>query len=193
MSIVSTVVIDKRETELKSVNMEKLALQRSLALVDSLQVTELVTDAHVQISALMSEFTAVVLPNTRSYQGRDGGQFRFCNSNYDKGNSDSDYNDGNFNSNSVQTGLSLFNSNSVNRIIKKIQFRSGIDHSSVPRRIVLTVILRYGIKLHNMYQYVNGCMGSLLGLDYPHIVHQWDIWHAAKNLRKKLLEVCSTY
>ena len=55
-SIVSTITVDKRETSLKSVNMEKLALQRSLQVLSGkLDISELVTDAHVQIAAYLSE------------------------------------------------------------------------------------------------------------------------------------------
>ena len=51
-SIVSTITVDKRETSLKSVKVEKLALQRSLEVLSSkLDISELVTDAHVQIAA----------------------------------------------------------------------------------------------------------------------------------------------
>ena len=56
MSTVSSVTVDKRETALKSVNMEKVALERSLALLaGQVTISELVTDAHVQIAALISE------------------------------------------------------------------------------------------------------------------------------------------
>ena len=52
----STITVDKRETSLKSVNMEKLALQRSLQVLSGkLDISELVTDAHVQIAAYLSE------------------------------------------------------------------------------------------------------------------------------------------
>ena len=54
MSIVSSVTVDKRETALKSVNMEKVALERSLALLaGQVTISELVTDAHVQIAAFI--------------------------------------------------------------------------------------------------------------------------------------------
>ena len=43
-SIVSTVVVDKREVNLRSPNMENVALERSLTLLpDTLQTAELVT------------------------------------------------------------------------------------------------------------------------------------------------------
>jgi len=53
-SIVSTIVVDKREVNLKSPNMEKVGLQKSLTLLaGTLNVTELVTDAHTQIAAFL--------------------------------------------------------------------------------------------------------------------------------------------
>ena len=56
MSIVSSVTVDKLETALKSVNIEKVALERSLALLaGQVTISELVTDAQVQIAALSSE------------------------------------------------------------------------------------------------------------------------------------------
>ena len=52
MSIMSSVTVDKRESAL---NMEKVALERSLALlVGQVTISELVTDAHVQIVAFIS-------------------------------------------------------------------------------------------------------------------------------------------
>jgi len=56
--ILDMVIIDKRETGMKSTNMEKLALQRGLQNLQSrgLKVAELVTDAHTQIAKMMSEF-----------------------------------------------------------------------------------------------------------------------------------------
>lgn len=57
-SIVSTVVVDKREVNLKSPNMEKVALERSLTLLSgTLQIAELVTDAHTQIAAFLRELS----------------------------------------------------------------------------------------------------------------------------------------
>ena len=51
-SIVSTISVDKRETSLKSVNMEKVALRRRLEVLSGkLVVSELVNNAHVQIAA----------------------------------------------------------------------------------------------------------------------------------------------
>ena len=52
------------------------------------------------------------------------------------------------------------------------------------------LLLCHDIKSRNMIQYVNGCMGSLIGVNYPQIIHQWDIWHATKNLSEKLSKVC---
>jgi len=60
-SIVSTVVVDKREVNLKSLNMEKLGLQRSLTLLaGTVNVTELVTDAHTQIAAFLRKICHVL-------------------------------------------------------------------------------------------------------------------------------------
>ena len=59
-SIVSTVVVDKREVNLRSPNMEKLALERSLTLLSgTLQITELVTDAHTQIVRFLCELKEI--------------------------------------------------------------------------------------------------------------------------------------
>jgi len=53
-SIVSTIVVDKREVNLIFPNMEKVGLQRSLTvLAGTLNLTELVTDAHTQIAAFL--------------------------------------------------------------------------------------------------------------------------------------------
>ena len=53
-------IVDKREVALKSANMEKLGFERSLKeLLSQLPahtVKEVVTDAHVQIRALMSKY-----------------------------------------------------------------------------------------------------------------------------------------
>ena len=55
--IVAMTVVDCRQTELKSVNMEKLGLITSLDnILEKATVSEIVTDAHVQIRALLSEF-----------------------------------------------------------------------------------------------------------------------------------------
>lgn len=53
--ILSMTITDKRETQLKSTNMEKLGLQKCLREVRDLHVTELTTDAHPQITKFMSE------------------------------------------------------------------------------------------------------------------------------------------
>lgn len=56
--IVSMVQVDKRETELKSTNMEKLGLKKTLVEVQEagLTLSELVTDAHVQIASMMGRY-----------------------------------------------------------------------------------------------------------------------------------------
>lgn len=61
--IVAMAIVDKREANLKSPNMEKIGLQRALTqLTDAgLTVSELVTDAHVQIAAMMSKCNVIVL------------------------------------------------------------------------------------------------------------------------------------
>lgn len=51
-------VIDKREAEYKSTNMEKMAFLQMLQLLQGkgLVVKEIVTDAHLQITALLSKY-----------------------------------------------------------------------------------------------------------------------------------------
>lgn len=49
-------IVDKREVGLKSPNMEKLGLVRALEELKEMNVTELVTDAHIQIESMMSKF-----------------------------------------------------------------------------------------------------------------------------------------
>lgn len=51
-------VVDKRETGLKSGNMEKLGFERALInLIDKgVNVAEVVTDQHIQIASLMSKY-----------------------------------------------------------------------------------------------------------------------------------------
>ena len=62
MSIVSTITVDKRETALKSVNMEKLGLERSLTLLGgNLQISEIVADAYTQIVAFKSRFISLLV------------------------------------------------------------------------------------------------------------------------------------
>ena len=58
LSIVGLHIVDKRQTELKSVNMEPYAFKQAMQkLVQrNINVTEVVTDAHITISAFMSEF-----------------------------------------------------------------------------------------------------------------------------------------
>jgi hypothetical protein len=55
--IVSIKALDKRETERKSANLEKAGFIKCLTEVQTqgLTVTEIVTDAHLQIGAVMSE------------------------------------------------------------------------------------------------------------------------------------------
>lgn len=50
-------ILDKRQTELNSVVMEKMAFSQMLDFLKTkgLNVTEVVTDAHVQITALLSK------------------------------------------------------------------------------------------------------------------------------------------
>ena len=56
--VVHVVTLDKRETERKSPRMEKAAFQLGLdyILEKGLNVTEVVTDAHLGITALMSVY-----------------------------------------------------------------------------------------------------------------------------------------
>ena len=55
--IIDLEVLDKREVELKSVNMEKRALQNILErITDVLTVGEVVTDASASIKKMMGEF-----------------------------------------------------------------------------------------------------------------------------------------
>jgi len=55
--IISVVTVDKRLTNLNSVVMEKHAfIQTFDQLLGELNITEIVTDAHMQISALLSEY-----------------------------------------------------------------------------------------------------------------------------------------
>ena len=55
-TILTLKTLDKRMTERKSVNMEKLGFERGMSELQTkqIQVTEVVTDAHVGIGALMS-------------------------------------------------------------------------------------------------------------------------------------------
>lgn len=56
--IISVKTMDKRETERKSANLETLGFIRGMQDVRErgLQVKEVVTDAHLQIGAMMSKF-----------------------------------------------------------------------------------------------------------------------------------------
>lgn len=56
--IISVKTLDKRETEKKSVNLEKAGFLRCLQEIQDkgLTVSEVVTDAHLQIGALMSKY-----------------------------------------------------------------------------------------------------------------------------------------
>ena len=55
--IIDLEVLDKREVELKSVNMEKRALQNILErITDVLTVGEVITDASASIKKMMGEF-----------------------------------------------------------------------------------------------------------------------------------------
>ena len=55
--IIDIQVIDKQETELKSPNMEPKGFRRALSNLESkgLKVVEVITDAHPQIVAMLSE------------------------------------------------------------------------------------------------------------------------------------------
>ena len=57
--ILSVKTLDKRETEGKSGNLEKAGFIRGMQEVQDsgLKVAEVVTDAHIQIGALMSKYT----------------------------------------------------------------------------------------------------------------------------------------
>ena len=56
--LVSVLVVDKMETQLKSTAMEKVALERSLNSLKEkkMNVAEVTTDAHLQIASMFSEF-----------------------------------------------------------------------------------------------------------------------------------------
>ncbi|CAM4278547.1 unnamed protein product [Leuciscus chuanchicus] len=54
MDIISVLTVDKRQTDRKSVDMEKVAFIKTFdSLMSELDIKEIVTDAHVQIAALM--------------------------------------------------------------------------------------------------------------------------------------------
>lgn len=56
--ILSLITMDKRQTEKKSSNMEKACLVRAMEELaeNGVVVSEVVTDAHLQIGAVMSEY-----------------------------------------------------------------------------------------------------------------------------------------
>ena len=54
--IIAMSVTDKREAELKSVNMEKIGLEKCLTQTAQLNIEEITTDAHPQISKYLCEF-----------------------------------------------------------------------------------------------------------------------------------------
>lgn len=57
--IISIITIDKRETQRNSVIMEKEAFIQTVdMLLTEVKLVEVCTDAHVQISALMSKFAS---------------------------------------------------------------------------------------------------------------------------------------
>lgn len=57
MDIISAVTVDKRQTNLNSVVMEKHAfIQTFDRLLGEINITEIITDAHMQVSSLMSEY-----------------------------------------------------------------------------------------------------------------------------------------
>lgn len=57
MDIISVITVDKRQTDRNSVVMEKHAfIQTFDKLLSELKIKEIVTDAHMQIAALMSEY-----------------------------------------------------------------------------------------------------------------------------------------
>ena len=57
--ILCIVTMDKRMTDKKSTNLEKACFQKGLQylLGKGLNIVEIVTDAHVQVEALMSKFS----------------------------------------------------------------------------------------------------------------------------------------
>jgi hypothetical protein len=67
--IVSIVTMDKRETDKKSTNMEKACFLKAMEEVQedhNLDIEEVVTDAHLQIGALMSKSTCFVVSKERN-------------------------------------------------------------------------------------------------------------------------------
>ena len=55
--ILAMAIVDKREVDYKSTNMEKLGLKKALDDLKAagITVSELVTDAHVQIASMLSK------------------------------------------------------------------------------------------------------------------------------------------
>lgn len=62
--IISVVTIDKRQTQRNSVIMEREAFVRTMdKLLTEIKLTEICTDAHNQISSLMSKYSSYYLLN----------------------------------------------------------------------------------------------------------------------------------
>ena len=62
MDIISIVTVDKRQTDRKSVAMEKYAFIKTFdRLMGELNIKEIVTDAHVQIASLMRKNEIMIL------------------------------------------------------------------------------------------------------------------------------------
>lgn len=118
-NIISVKTLDKRETEKKSVNLEKAGFLRCLQEIQDkgLTVSEVVTDAHLQIGAMMSKYNRGI----------------------------------------------------PEKFIKNVTFENFVHV--------------YVIQENNLLWF------SIAEKDYPDIKHSHDIWHAAKNLGKKLLAV----
>lgn len=59
--ILTVISMDKRQAELKSTNLEKMAFKRVLEeLQEKVRVVEVVTDAHLGIGALMSKILFLI-------------------------------------------------------------------------------------------------------------------------------------
>lgn len=60
--IMAMTIVDKREVGLKSPNMEKVGLMRGLKELaeQKMKVTELVTDAHIQIESMISKLILLI-------------------------------------------------------------------------------------------------------------------------------------
>ena len=61
--IVSIITMDKRHTAGKSTNLEKACFTKSMTVLTQKRVgvSEVVTDSHMQITALMSKFTSLII------------------------------------------------------------------------------------------------------------------------------------